>query len=399
MARAKTKLTQARLKKAAVGTIEWDGELRGFGCRITAGPTFTFIAQRDQHGRTKRLTFPEKGLDALHRAREWAREELRLLGKGHRGARVTLRQALEEHVSDMQNKECTPRAIATLRDRVERYGARLLDRDIQSLEPIELRELHRDLTEHGKYAANNGLRAVRAVLNTAAKLHAHLRRDLTSAVTYHKQRRRQEPIEDLAAWWTAVDELSNPIRRDLWLFILFTGLRRDDAKTVEWDHINWPAGTIHRPRPKGGVDHAFTVPLSRFALDLLRNRKATNPPDQGYVFPAFTKRGTSHIVTVQEYVYAEIDGKVRKVSHPVLKSPHRLRDTFATFAHSAQVDPITLKVLMNHRLPNDDVTAGYIRPTMEILRAGIEKISSKLLETAGRAGYVPQAASARSSAG
>ncbi|MFN3243846.1 MAG: hypothetical protein ACE37K_20230 [Planctomycetota bacterium] len=54
---------------------------------------------------------------------------------------------------------------------------------------------------------------------------------------------------------------------------------------------------------------------------------------------------------------------------------------------------------MNHRLPNDDVTAGYIRPTMEILRAGIEKISGKLLETAGGDGYVPQAASARSSAG
>lgn len=112
MARAKSKLTQARLKMAATGTIEWDGELRGFGCRITAG---------------------------------------------------------------------------------------LLDRDIQSLEPIELREPHRDLTEKGRYAANNGLRAVRAVLNTAAKLHPHLRRDPTSGVTYHKQRRRQEPIEDLAA--------------------------------------------------------------------------------------------------------------------------------------------------------------------------------------------------------
>ncbi|MFN3243847.1 MAG: hypothetical protein ACE37K_20235 [Planctomycetota bacterium] len=51
------------------------------------------------------------------------------------------------------------------------------------------------------------------------------------------------------------------------------------------------------------------MPLSRFTLDLLRNRKATNPPDQGWAFPAFTKRGTSHAVTVQKYVYAEIDGK------------------------------------------------------------------------------------------
>lgn len=141
------------------------------------------------------------------------------------------------------------------------------------------------------------------MLNTAAKIHEHLPRDLTEAVADHEQHRRHEPVEDLKAWWDAVDDLPSPIRRDLWMFILFTGLRRDDAKNVRWEHVNVPAGTIHRPNPKGGMDRAFAVPLSRCVLDLLRNRRATHAPDQGWVFPAFTKRGTSHVVTVKEYIY------------------------------------------------------------------------------------------------
>lgn len=125
MARARTKLTVARLKRAPVGSIEWDVELRCFGRRVTAGPTYTFIAQLDVDERTRRSTYPDKGVDELHAAREWARDELRR----NRGQRFTLRRALEEHVRGMKAKGCTPRAIETLRDRVERYG--LLDRDIQ----------------------------------------------------------------------------------------------------------------------------------------------------------------------------------------------------------------------------------------------------------------------------
>src|SRR5690606_18310280 len=113
------------------------------------------------------------------------------------------------------------------------------DRDMQSFTRREQRALHLELTERGKYAANNALRAIRAVLNPAAKIHEHLPRDLTEAVTYHKQHRRPESVEALKAWWEAVDGLSNPIRRDLWLFILFTGLRRDDAKSARWEHVTF----------------------------------------------------------------------------------------------------------------------------------------------------------------
>ena len=56
-----------------------------------------------------------------------------------------------------------------------------------------------------------------------------------------------------------------------------------------------------------------------------------------------------------------------------------MRDTFASAAHEARVHPLDLKVLMNHALPAaDDVTQGYIRPSIEHLRGCVEQIAGFL---------------------
>ena len=68
-----------------------------------------------------------------------------------------------------------------------------------------------------------------------------------------------------------------------------------------------------------------------------------------------------------------------KVRH--LPSPHRLRDTFATAAHELGVHPFDLKTLLNHALPAaDDVTQGYIRPSLEHLRRSVERVVAFLVE-------------------
>lgn len=259
----------------------------------------------------------------------------------------------------------------------------------------ELEELHDAISAKGEYVANNTLRHVQMLFNTAGKKLGfdHLDKEVMAAVDFHKQERRREPVQDLAAWWAAVHGIDNAVRRDLWLLILFTGLRRDDAKTVRWEHVDFDAGTIHRPQPKGGKDRAFTVPLPGIVLDLLRRRQAENGADDGWVFRAVVHRDgqlvLSHVVGVkhQDY-YRDSEGKRRKRAHPVIKSAHRLRDTFASAAKDAETDWFALKLLMNYRLPSSDVTAGYVRPTdLDELRAAAEKVTARLLERAGQPGY------------
>lgn len=410
MARSKLKLTEARINRLPPSSSTvFCGELKGFGVRVRevdGRRTYTFVVQRDvplfpgsTDRKTKTVTYAHKGKDELANAREWAKDTLRAFERGEdptaQRTSCTLRGALEKHVKGMTNRGASPRSVESLRYRIEHYAAPLLDRDLATIKRPELEALHDAISAKGKYVANSTLRQVQMLFNTARKKLGfdHLDKEVTAAVDYHKQERRREPVQDLAAWWSAVQGIENAIRRDLWLFILFTGLRRDDAKTVRWEHVDFDAGTIHRPQPKGGTDRAFTVPVSRFVLDLLRRRKAENGADGGWAFPAVLQRDgqlvVSHVVEVkqQEY-YKDAEGKRRKRAHPVMKSAHRLRDTFATVAKDdAKLDWFTLKVLMNHRLPSGDVTAGYVRPTDQALRAAAEKVTARLLERAGQPGY------------
>jgi hypothetical protein len=82
-----------------------------------------------------------------------------------------------------------------------------------------------------------------------------------------------------------------------------------------------------------------------------------------------------------------------------LPSPHRLRDTLAKAPHEAQVSWIDLSVLLNHALPaTNNVTAGYIRPSVEHLRACADRAAAFRLERM-QAGKYPGQGSARSSVG
>lgn len=287
------------------------------------------------------------------------------------------------HLRAMRAKCCSARSMETIQEECERHLADWLERPLASIARNECALRHEDLTDHrGPYVANRVLHHFRAVYNTAVRRFEDLPPiNPVIAVTFNRVRRRREPIAwtDLPEWRRKVDGITNPIRRDLQLFLLLTGLRSLDARTVRWEHVDFEAGTIHRPKPKGGEDRAFTVPVAEVVLAMLRGRRLGNGElplgDEGWVFPSIDRQGcVTHVVEAKEQRY--VDG--RKVAY--LPSPHRLRDTFASAAHEARVHPLDLKVLMNHALPAaDDVTQGYIRPSIEHLRGCVEQIAGFLL--------------------
>lgn len=375
----------------------WDTADKGFFIAVRRDSA-TFFVQRDVAGKTRRVKIGRYPTWTVEEARKRARELIVQMDQGidpnaqkreaaARGA--TLREAREWHKTSMRARRCAQRSLETLEYETDRHLADWLDRPLAEIKPMECAQRHERVTKNsGPYAANRALQTFRACWNTAARRLDDLPPCPTRAVTFNRTKRRREPIQwsDLASWRKAVEGIQNPIRRDLQLFILFTGLRSTDAKTVRWEHVDFEAGTIHRPKPKGGEDRAFTVPVSRFVLDLLRARREENaaiyPRDEGWVFPSRNMRGgVTHVQQTKEARY--VAGK--KIA--VFPSAHRLRDTFATAAHEAGVDPLSLKVLMNHALPSGgDVTEGYIRPGLDHLRGEIEKVAAFLLGRMGSFG-------------
>lgn len=376
----------------------WDTEQRGFGILVRS-TSKSFILQKDVRGRSIRVTLGQLGEITLDQARDLASDAAYTMRKGEnpnqqkreeavRG--VTLEQAIEWHQDAMRADDCAPRSISDVRYELERHVPDWLRRPLAEVTRNECATRHARITQRsGKYQANKVMRQFRAVYNTVDnRMDKDLPRCPVAKLKFNKERRRQEPIpwSRLAVWAQAIDSIENPIRRDLQFFTLFTGLRCADARTVRWEQVNLsdepillgnveiPPGCIRRPKPKGGEDRAFTVPLSTAALDILRRRRADNcqmfPDDDGWAFPTRDMKGQiTHVQEMKE-----------KPKEPFgrMPSPHRLRDTFATAASEAGLETREVKLFMNHVATKGDVTDGYIRNSEEHLRIRIEQVAEFL---------------------
>lgn len=353
-----------------------DSELKGFGLCVGAKAK-TFFVQRDIAGKTVRVTVGRYGVFTVAQAREDARELLIKMTKGinpnrekerRRTVSMTLEDALSMHLDS--NKQHAKRTTGNYRYLVDQYLSDWLKRPLIELTRKDCRDRHQKIgTDNGPYAANSALRVVRATYNTALKVNEELGVNPTIAVDWYPEERRKAaiPSAKIAAWYSEVLQLTNVIRRDYLLFVLFTGLRRENASSVCWEHVDWDNRALLIPEPKGG--RPFMLPLPDVLIDLLKSRQGCETtssifPKSPWVFPAESESG--HIAEPRE-------------DFTVNFTIHGLRNTFITVAESLDVSPYAIKMLVNHSTPDkQDVTAGYITPELERLRAPMQLISAKI---------------------
>lgn len=358
----------------------YDEAQRGFGLTIYQTGRVVFWVQKSGGATvTYKAPFDPKGETAgtVKMARTWATGVLNDIASGKLGgqSRITLRKALALYE---QRTDLAARTIETAGDLISRHAGDWLERALAKLTKADVKARHKKITDgSGPYAANNFVRYLSAVYgNAAAEEDLSLPQNPCQTVRLNEEERVASPVSDLRAWWLKVGQLSNPIRRDYQVFVLLTGLRRSDAATVRWDHVDFGKGELHRPSPKGGKSRAFTIPLSTVALAILKHRRVDNErwyPDSVWVFPAESESG--HIEEVKEQ--KQVDRK--KVMH--LPSPHRLRDTYLTVATECSVPKLVQKMLANHSFAGkSDVTEGYVSLGADFLRDAQERITAELLK-------------------
>ena len=132
-------------------------------------------------------------------------------------------------------------------------------------------------------------------------------------------------ITDWVAWWSGMQQIASPVRRDFYIWLAFTGCRSGETMNMELKNIDLKKGVVKYPITK---TTAFEMPLSDFLIDLLQKRIEENAEEFGadcpWVFPSVTSE-SGHLE--EEKLIA---------SEPKLSaehwSPHTLRHSWITNA-------------------------------------------------------------------
>jgi integrase len=327
----------------------------------------------------------------------------------------TLRDALAFHLAKMRRgenrrgKQCSPRSIDTLQGTVELHLAAYLDRPIVDLTTDVIASVMQRIESetpprHGSNPDNPPGRATanRVLANISALWRSYERRyglpvpNPTMRLQQAALKPRETRISDgeFADWHAKVLALANPVRRDLQLVGLFTGIRSDGLCHLRWDDIDFDDDLIYVARAKG--DKPYSLPLVKTVRDILENRKrdnAANPllsqfgGDQGWCFPSFARDGKNVIAVaepkerrnlVDERGAAVLDDDGEPVQGNLLPGIHVSRRTFNSVASEIGIEPESREALMNHAGRGVNVRHYVQTERLDHLRTCAEKIEAAL---------------------
>lgn len=380
----------------------------GFG--LCVGQTKSYFAEKKMpNGKSKRKTIGKHGVYTLEQARTEAKRLLILMDEGIDPVQQK-RQIKVDYEADVEltkkiptiaesyefyktRKALKSTSISAYDMCVNDYYADWKDLKITQITETMVINRHIELTKRSPAQANLAAKFLRALFN-----HTELRykdengqKIITSknpvsvireekAFNKIKKRKGYIRAEQLNDWSLCVatsfwignqnDDMHGYTNQDFLFLIIFTGLRREEAESLEWKNIDLKYGTIKIIDPKNHED--LLLPIGDTLWYLLTQRKK-RAGDNKYVFP--DKSGKSHIVDRRKARELVTDMSGIEFTY------HDLRRTFGTIANSLAIGSYTIKRLINHTTDDDDtdVTGGYVQVTFEDLRNAMNLIEDKIL--------------------
>lgn len=415
------KLTKRVLDEARASdgeAILWDESLRGFGVRLQPSGVKSFLVQyRNAGGRSRRLTLGRYGVLTVDEARKRAREVLVAVAKGG------------DPVADKRSHRAAPTfadlAKDYLTDHVDRHNAattakevrRMLDRDLLpafgSMKAINITradvlKLHRSMSNRPRYgnlavsilskifnlselwdirpAGSNPCRGIRRYPENERErfLNADELARLGHAIALAESEglpwivkpdaKDKHLPKDTETHRTPVcSEAINIIR-----LLLFTGARRGEIVSLQWDHVDLARATIALPGRKGGARRAHPIGLP--AVELLKGLTAVEGSPWVFPRPLDSKRHVSVEVVANAWQ------RIRR--HAGLEDVHLhdLRHTVGTYAGQAGVNAFLVRDLLRHQTTH--TTNRYVNRDEDPVRDISDRVGARIL--AGLAG--PQSA-------
>jgi integrase len=321
---------------------------------------------------------------------------------------ITLREGMALHVKEMRDQGRAEVSIRAYTDNVPRLLSREIDRPLAEL-TVEAVQLIKERGGEHRTMTNRLLAYLSAIWNTTRRVKKSTfkvenpigkkigvaRYVLTGK---HKPEQPRVRQDDMPEWLRRVGLIKNPLRRDLQMLALCTGMRDLNVRTLRWDVVDWKRGGFVVPQSK---TTPFTIPFSRTVREILEARRAENPMllgdgDGDWIFPSTDMKG--NVIPVRETKEYASDrtitpwrkhgpesGAYKPAGKRVALLPglHTLRRTFLSVAADAGVPKHVRMLLSNHSFTGRDVHEEYLRDEWANLVRWVGVIDDALWEQLG----------------
>jgi integrase len=371
-----------------------DDQLKGFALRVTMNGVKSFIVETRIANKVKRITLGKYGQLTAEEARKQAKHILGQIAMGddpiaekkaNKVKSLTLHQVFNDYLK--ARKDLKPLTIKDYQGILKQVMPDWLDKPLINITREMIAKRH---TQYGhtnsKARANYAMRVLRAVFNFAVHEYQSDNGQPVVAINpveylshtrgWFRVDRKNTVIKNhqLSAWHEGLTRLGEQddypqamMWKDYFLLILFTGLRRMEAASLNWNDVDFKARTFTVHDTKNREIH--TLPMSDFLYELFWRRKQFRTNE--FVFPSPSQAG--HIMEPRKAML-----KIAELSD-VSFTVHDLRRTFATTAESLDLPAYAVKRLLNHKMTSD-VTAGYIMRDVERLRKPMQRITDFLIK-------------------
>lgn len=389
----------------------WDGELKGFGVRVTKTGAKTFILQyRNATGKSRRINIGRHGIMTLERARGEAKIKLGAIAAGEDPAenndegdteRLTVAALCDWYISEAETgrllgRRRRPIKASSLRmdkSRIEAHIKPLLGKRIVStLKLGDIEGAQADIvagktskprtgsrggvTTGGEGVASRTMSTLHAIFEHAVrlgKIGGNPARGVRKIASKPRKRRlSRAEIEYLGrAMLAAKKDGEHPTGLAAIRFLLLTGFRRMEGLGLERAWLDEEEGAIRFPDTKSGAQIRI---IGQPAVDLLLAQPRTKSP---FFFPA--DWGDGHFIGVVR-VFDRICARVGLEDVTL----HTLRHTFASVAADLGFSELTIAALLGHAAHG--VTQRYIHID-EALQLAADKVTDEItsiLDQSGR---------------
>jgi integrase len=377
------KLTDTVVKNLSLppsgNRIEYDSELKGFGCRVTANGARSFILNyRTNRGRERRYTIGQFPAWKVAAARTEAADLKRRVDRGQdpMGEIVALRAAptmaaLCQRFEDEHLPRTRPGTQVDYKSLINRHILPALrNHKVVDVTFSDIDALHRKISKDAPYRANRAIAILSKMFSLAVKW-GYRADNPVKGIERNQEIKRNRYLsgDEIVRLSLALAEHDDRDAANILRLLLLTGARRGEVLGMRWDQLDLNTGAWTKPGSTTKQKTEHRVPLSAPARQLLVELRQAAPDEAQFVFPG--TGATGHRVKMKTDWAA-----ICKTAGIREARMHDLRHTYASLLASDGRSLPVIGALLGHTQPA--TTARYSHLFDDPLRAATERVGAIL---------------------